>query len=79
MDRYNLLLAAIVCIIGGCASAPTQTASNPDDKTVVTGSRLPARDRESNSSVRSIDSKQDVGDMMQRGNATGLQPRGGGM
>jgi hypothetical protein len=55
MTRSNLLLATIVCaFVAGCATPITQLAADPDDKTVVTGSRLPAKDRDSSSSsVRS--------------------------
>lgn len=80
MNRCNLILATVVCVlVTACASPTSRTSSDPDDKTIVTGSRLPAKDRDSSASVKSIESKSDVGEMMQRGNATGIQPRGGGM
>ena len=80
MNRHNTLFAAIVCaFVTGCASAPTQTAAtDPDDAIVVTGSRLPSRDRGSSSSVQRIDNQSDVGGMLQRANPNNVAPMGGG-
>ena len=80
MNRYNLLLATIAAtFVAGCASTPiTQPAESQDDKTHVTGTRLPTRDRDSSASVKSIENKQGIDDMMQRGSIH-LPPKGGGM
>ena len=80
MNRYNTLFVTIVCaFVTGCASAPTQTAAaDADDAIVVTGSRLPSRDRGSSSSVKTIDNQSDVGGMLQRANPNNAAPMGGG-
>jgi hypothetical protein len=80
MNRYSLLLATTACaFVTSCASVPTQTASaDPDDAIVVTGSRLPSRDRGSSSSVKTIDNQSDVGGMLQRANPNNAAPMGGG-
>ena len=54
MTRYNLLFATVICaFVAGCTAPLPQSAADPDDKTYVTGSRLPAKDRDSSSSVKS--------------------------
>ncbi len=79
MNRYTLLLAAIgVAFVVGCASVATQPAEPQQDKDYVTGSRLPSRDRDSSASVKSIENKQGIDDMMGRG-STHLPPKGAGM
>jgi hypothetical protein len=81
MNRYTLLLATIAAtFVAGCASAPitNPAAEAQDEKTRVTGSRLPSRDRDSSASVKSIENKQGIDDMMGRG-STYLPPKGGGM
>ncbi len=80
MNRYSTLVATVVCaFVSGCASAPTQTAgTDADDAIVVTGSRLPSRDRASSSSVKTIDNQSDIGGMMQRANPNNVAPMGGG-
>ena len=81
MNRYNLLLATIAAtFVAGCASTPivNPAAEAQDDKTRVTGSRLPARDRDSSASVKSIENKQGIDDMMGRG-STHIPPKGSGM
>ena len=78
MNRYNLLAAAIaVLLVAGCASVATQTSEPQQDKTYVTGSRLPARDGGASADVKSIGNKQGIDDMMQRGSIY-LPPKGGG-
>ncbi len=50
MNRYTMLLAAIAATFGAaCASTPitNRVAEAQDEKTRVTGSRLPTRDRDS--------------------------------
>jgi outer membrane lipoprotein SlyB len=79
MNRSTLLLATIAAtFVAGCASTPvvSTAADAQDEKTRVTGSRLPARD--SSSSVKSIDDKQGIGDM-QRGSGTVMPSKGGAM
>jgi len=81
MHRYTLPLVAIAAIfVTGCASTPitNPAAEAQDEKTRVTGSRLPARDRDSSASVKSIENKQGIDDMMGRG-STHLPPKGAGM
>lgn len=81
MNRYTLPLVAIAAIfVAGCASTPitNRAAEAQDEKTRVTGSRLPTRDRDSSASVKSIENKQGIDDMMGRG-STHLPPKGAGM
>jgi outer membrane lipoprotein SlyB len=80
MNRSTLLLATIaVTFVAGCASTPvvSTAADAQDDKTRVTGSRLPARDP--SSPVKWNDNKQGIGDMMQRGSGTVMPSKGGAM
>ena len=80
MNRIDLLLATIAAtFIAGCASVPPQRSEPQQDKGYVTGSRLPARDGDSSASVKSIENKQGIDDMMQRGNIIVPQKGGGGM
>ena len=81
MNRYTLLFAAIAAaVFAGCASTPITNAAAEaqDEKTRVTGSRLPSRDRDSSASVKSIENKQGIDDMMGRGSLY-LPPKGAGM
>ena len=78
MNRSDLLFATIAAIVVvGCASVATQTSEPQQDKTYVTGSRLPARDGGTSADVKSIGNKQGIDDMMQRGSIY-LPPKGGG-
>jgi hypothetical protein len=79
MNRYHLLFAAVAAtFVAGCATAPTPAPVGQDDKTYVTGSRLPARDGDSSSTVNSTSNKQNIDDMMQRGSII-IPPKGGAM
>ena len=79
MNRYDLLLATIaVVLVAGCASVTTQTAEPERDKTVVTGSRLPAREGAGATDVKSIGTKEGIDDMMKRGSII-IPSKGGGM
>jgi hypothetical protein len=67
MNRYSLLAAAIAtALAAGCATPPAPPGGAPDDKTYVTGSRLPSRDADS--PVNANSNKQDIQDMMNRPN-----------
>jgi hypothetical protein len=81
MNRYNLLLATIAAtFVAGCASTPivNSAAEAQDEKTRVTGSRLPTRDRDSSASVKSIESRPGIDGMMGRGSIH-IPPKGAGM
>jgi hypothetical protein len=79
MNRYDLLLATIaVVLVAGCASVTTQTAEPERDKTVVTGSRLPAREGAGAADVKAIGTKEGIDDMMKRGSII-IPSKGGGM
>ena len=80
MNRYHLLFVALTTsFVAGCATAPTAVPVAQDDKTYVTGSRLPARDGgDTSNSVTSNSSKQGIDDMMQRGSIF-IPPKGGAM
>jgi hypothetical protein len=56
----------------------TQTAEPQRDKTVVTGSRLPAREGATSADVKSISTQEGIDDMMKRGSII-IPPRAGGM
>jgi hypothetical protein len=76
MNRYDLLLAALATMfVAGCATAPTP-AGGPDEKTYVTGSRLPSHDGVPAGDMKSVANQQDVHDMMQRSNIN-IPPKGG--
>lgn len=81
MNRCTLLFAAIAAtFVAGCASTPiiNSAAEAQDEKTRVTGSRLPTRDRDSSASVKSIENKQGIDDMTGRGSIH-IPPKGAGM
>jgi len=79
MNRYDLLLATIaVVLIAGCASVTTQSAEPQRDKTVITGSRLPAREGATSADVKSISTQEGIDDMMKRGSII-IPPRARGM
>jgi hypothetical protein len=82
MNRYDLILAAIAAtVVAGCATAPTSdtaAAESPDDKTYVTGSRLPVRDNTSSASVKGIANKNAIDDIMNRGSSVYIPPKGSG-
>jgi hypothetical protein len=77
MNRHNLLLAAVaVTFVAGCATPPAGTPVAQEDRTYVTGSRLPARDGDTSSTVNGTSSTQDIQDTMQRSNIV-IPPKGG--
>jgi PBP1b-binding outer membrane lipoprotein LpoB len=79
MNRYDLLLAAIaVVLVAGCVSVTTQTVESQQDKTIVTGSRLPAREGATSADVKSIGTKEGIDDLMKRGSII-VPQTGGGM
>jgi len=79
MNRYQLLFAtAAASFVAGCATAPTPAPVSQDDKTYVTGSRLPAREGDTSATVNSTSNKQTIDDMMRRGNIV-IPPKRGGM
>jgi hypothetical protein len=79
MNRYDLLLATIAAVlIAGCASVTSQTAEPERDKTLVTGSRLPAREGATTADVKSVSSKEGIEDMMNRSSVI-VPLKGGGM
>jgi hypothetical protein len=78
-NRYDLLLAIIAAVlIAGCASVTTQTAEPQRDKTLVTGSRLPAHEGATSADVKSIGTQEGIDDMMKRGSII-IPPKSGGM
>lgn len=82
MNRYWIFSVVIASgALAACATVEQQqqTSDNKPDKTYVTGSRIPVKDSSGSASVRSVDNKQGVDDMMQNRGAIGNQPKGGGM
>ena len=79
MNRYGLLAAALGAVaMAACTSVEPQQQSgeNKPDKTYITGSRIPVREGSGSASVKSIDNKQGVDDMMQNRGAIGAGPKG---
>ncbi len=74
MKRSDLLFVAVSAVlVAGCASTDKkQTAADDDDKTYVTGSRIPVKDR---STVSTTTDKKAIDDMMRSGVT---YPSGGG-
>ena len=78
MNRCNLIVATIaLTLVTGCAWVNSQSADSQDRGTVVTGSRIPVRDGNTSSGVKTTTNKEAIDDMMQRGRAT-LPPKEGG-
>lgn len=48
------LVGTLGLVAAGCASPDTQTAEPREDKTYVTGSRIPVRDGSTSASVKSV-------------------------
>ena len=81
MNRYQLLVATIgTAFVAGCASTDREAAVPDEDKTYVTGSRIPVRDGTGPRDVKSTSSKEGVDDMLRKGGSTtgGTGGRGGG-
>lgn len=79
MNRCNLLVATIaLTFVAGCASVDTQTADSRDGGIVVTGSRIPVRDGNTSSDVKTTKNKEAIDDMMQRGRIH-IPAKGGGI
>ena len=77
MNRCKLLVATIaLAIVAGCESVDTQTADSRDGGIVVTGSRIPVRDGNTSSDVKTIKNKDAIGEMMRPG--AGIPPKAGG-
>ncbi len=66
MNRPDLLFVAVCALlVAGCASTDKkQSAADDDEKTYVTGSRIPVKDR---STVNSTTDRKAIDDMMRRG------------
>ena len=43
MEKKLLAVSIVACLLGGCATTNDQTASDRDEGTYVTGSRLPQK------------------------------------
>lgn len=87
MNRYELLVAAVgIAVVAGCASTGRQAASadgkataSEDDKTYITGSRLPVRDGRAARDVKTTTDRQEINTMFRPGgNATGGVTGAGG-
>ena len=80
MNRYFVLTAVIAAAaLVSCATPePQQTSQTHEksDKTYTTGSRIPVRDGGGSGYVNSVDSKEGVGDMMQKKDVY-IGPKGG--
>ena len=79
MNRYCLLSALIAAVaITACATVEQQsTAQDKSDKSYVTGSRIPVRDQSGSGDVKSVESRQNIEDMMR--NSGTAAPKAGGM
>jgi PBP1b-binding outer membrane lipoprotein LpoB len=69
MNRSDLLFVAVCALLlAGCASTDKkQSAADDDEKTYVTGSRIPVKDR---SAVNATTDRKAIDDMFRKG-ATG--------
>lgn len=80
MNLCNLLVATIAStLVAGCASVDTPTADSRDRGTVVTGSRIPARDGNTSAEVKATQNKDAIDEMMRRGRTTHIPGKAGGM
>ena len=66
MKRSDLLFVAVSAVlVAGCAATDKkQTAADDDDKTYVTGSRIPVKDR---STVNATTDRNAIDSMMRKG------------
>ena len=69
MNPYNVILAVVAATaVFGCATTtPPQAAESPDDKSYVTGSRLPVRDNSTTANVKGVTDKRSIDSMMTPG------------
>ena len=73
MNRYGFLLAAaiVASIAAGCATNGTSnSAANDDDKTTITGSRIPMKGN-TTGTVSATSDKNAIDDMMRRSGTAG--------
>jgi len=80
VNRYWLVAAALAAVaMVACTSVEPQqqVGENKPDKSYITGSRIPVRDGSTSASVKSVDNKQGVDDMMQNKGAISTSPKGG--
>jgi hypothetical protein len=76
MNRHALLVAALATTFVGCAPPDTRNASTePQERTTVTGSRIPVRGGGS-ADVKAVDSR-DAADSLRRGTPY-IPPKAGG-
>ena len=78
IDRYGFLLATalVATLAAGCATNGTSSASNDDDKVIVTGSRIPVKDSV-HGSVQATSDKNTINDMRRPAAAGGVVGTGG--
>jgi hypothetical protein len=68
MNRYHLLVATLgAALVAGCASTDKQAAVDDDDRTYVTGSRLP---KHVGGHVKAITNKQGIDDLLRKGGSS---------
>lgn len=80
MNRHGLIIAAGVAatLAAGCASTDNQKRVSEDEKTYVTGSRIPVKESP-NTGVKAITDRQSIEDMVRpRGATGGVVGAGGG-
>ena len=67
MNRYQLLVTVVgTAIVAGCASTARQAAVQDDDKTYITGSRIPVHSGTGARDVKAVASRQGIDDMLHR-------------
>ena len=75
MNRYVFLVAVAATLIAGCSTnRPPSTATDDDEKVVVTGSRIPRSDR-SATGVTSTNDSNAIHDMMKPNPGAGVPGR----
>lgn len=70
-----LFAAGALALLAGCATPTTDksAATADDDKVLVTGSRIPVKDR---TSVKAVDNRETIDQMMQGRNNGQISPKG---
>ena len=67
MTRYVILAALVATLAAGCSTKnPQSAAADDDDKTFVTGSHIPNKDK---TTVKAVTDRNSIDDMTRKNNA----------
>lgn len=81
MKRLHLFVATVgTVVVAGCASTDRQAAVPDEEKTYVTGSRIPVSSGGGPKGVKATSSRQGIDDMLRKGGSAtgGVTGAGGG-